>query len=134
MSAKSPYKKSGMFQGADPLLFELAKNLRRHMTGTEIILWQHLKSGINGLKFRRQHPIGIYIADFYCHKVRLIIEVDGLIHEKLEIKSFDEEREKQLKDLGCQILRFTNKEIYTDIENVLEKIKASCQYIPKLNY
>jgi cyclase len=51
-----------MFEGADPLVFELAKNLRNNMTDAETILWMHLKAGINGLKFRRQHPIGIFIV------------------------------------------------------------------------
>jgi imidazole glycerol-phosphate synthase subunit HisF len=49
-----------MFEGANHLIFELAKDLRRNMTEAEIVLWMHLKSGVNGLKFRRQHPVGIY--------------------------------------------------------------------------
>ena len=83
-----------MFNEANPLVFELAKELRRNMTDAEIILWSYLKGGINGLKFRRQHPIGIYVADFYCHKIKLIVEVDGSIHNKKEVKDYDEkERE-----------------------------------------
>ena len=90
---KSPFKKGGMFNEANPLVFELAKELRRNMTDAEMVLWGYLKAGINGLKFRRQHPIGIYIADFYCHKLKLIIEVDGNIHDKKEIKEYDLNRE-----------------------------------------
>ncbi len=91
---KSAFKKDGMFNEANPLVFELAKELRRNMTDAEIILWSYLKGGINGLKFRRQHPIGIYVADFYCHKIKLIVEVDGSIHNKKEVKDYDEkERE-----------------------------------------
>ena len=59
-----------------PLIFELAKDLKRNMTDAEMILWNELKNGINGLKFRRRHPIGIYITDFYCHELKLIVEVD----------------------------------------------------------
>jgi very-short-patch-repair endonuclease len=70
---KSPFKKEGMLNEANLLVFELAKDLKRNMTDAEIVLWQYLRAGINGLKFRRQHPIGIYVADFYCHKLRLII-------------------------------------------------------------
>ena len=96
---RSGFKKDGMFNEANPLVFELAKNLRRNMTDAEMILWQHLKAGINGIKFRRQHPIGIYVADFYCHKIKLIIEIDGSIHHKKEIKDYDIKRENDLKCL-----------------------------------
>lgn len=77
---QSPFKEGGMFNQAHPLIFENAKVLRKNMTEGEKVLWGYLKGGLNGLKFRRQHPIGIYIADFYCHSVKLIIELDGKIH------------------------------------------------------
>jgi cyclase len=127
LSAKNPYKKGGMFESTNNLLFELAKDLRRNMTEAETMLWIYLKPGINGLKFRRQHPIGTYIADFYCHKVKLIIEADGPIHDKPDIKEYDKRREKDLTLMGCHILHFSNKEIFTDVENVLEKIKAKVE-------
>ena len=79
------------------------------------------------IKIPKQHPIGIYIADFYCHKVKLIIEVDGLIHNKPEIRAYDENREKNLVALGNHILRFSNNEIFTDIENALERIKTKVE-------
>jgi len=62
-----------------------------------MFLWGYLKAGISELKFRRQHPFGIYVADFYCHKIKLIIEVDGSIHNKKEIKDYDTKRESDLK-------------------------------------
>ena len=126
-SAKNPFKKGGIFEGANNLVFELAKDLRKNMTQAENVLWMHLKSGINGLKFRRQHPLGIYIADFYCHKIKLIIEADGSIHDKPELKEYDKEREECLKAKGYHILRFTNKEIFIGIETVLEKIKTEVE-------
>ena len=84
----------------------------------------HLKAGVNGLKFRRQHPIGIYIADFYCNKIKLIIEVDGKIHDKEENKKCDKEREECLRRLGYTIIRFTNEEIKLDIKKVLADINS----------
>ncbi|MCW3108841.1 MAG: hypothetical protein JWQ09_3347, partial [Segetibacter sp.] len=78
---KSLFKEGGIFNEAHPLVFERAKELRKNMTEAEKLLWEYLKGGINGFKFRRQHPIGIYIADFYCHSFKLIIELDGKIHE-----------------------------------------------------
>jgi cyclase len=74
INRKSPFKEGGMFDQAHPLLFERAKALRKNMTETEKILWNYLKAGVAGLKFRRQHPVGLYIADFYCHPIRLVIE------------------------------------------------------------
>ncbi len=79
-----------MFGQAHPLVFEKAKELRKNMTQAEKVLWGYLKGGINGLKFRRQHPIGVYVADFYCHHLKLIIELDGKIHDRPEVKILDE--------------------------------------------
>jgi cyclase len=133
LSAKNPYKRGGMFEGANPLVFELAKDLRHNMTEAEKVLWMHLRAGVHGLKIRRQHPIGVYIADFYCHKVRLIIEVDGLIHDNPEMKDYDQKREQDLNSLGYSILRFANKEIFNDIENVLKMIKTKVEVLIQNN-
>ena len=100
MALKNPYKQGGMFEGVSHLLFENAKHLRKKMTAPEMALWLHLRAGINGFKFRRQHPIGLYIADFYCHKVKLIIEVNGSIHNQEDIKETDRIRENELKNMG----------------------------------
>jgi cyclase len=124
MKEKSAYEQGGMFEGANPLLFEFAKRLRKDMTETEKILWMHLKTGIQNLKFRRQHPIGLYIADFFCHKLKLIIEIDGSIHNVPEVKLCDEEREKFLKELGYKVIRFTNKQVSHEMEFILNKINS----------
>ena len=92
MSLKNPYKSGGMFEGASHIIFANAKHLRKNMTGAETVLWMHLKKGLNGCKFRRQHPIGIYIADFYCHHSKLIVEIDGSVHNNKGIKETDEAR------------------------------------------
>ena len=108
---------------AKPGIFENAKELRRSMTEAEEILWKHLRnSKLHGLKFRRQHPVDIFIADFYCHQKKLIIELDGNIHDILEQKEYDEGRTFILEEKGFKILRFKNEEILNDLENVLERI------------
>lgn len=114
-----------MFYGASPMIFELAKKLRNNVTHTEIILWGQLKVHFPKLKFRRQHPVSNYIADFYSHTQRLIIEIDGSIHELKEVKSKDAARQKDLEDLGIKVIRFTTKEITHSLDIVLQKIEGS---------
>jgi very-short-patch-repair endonuclease len=94
------------------------------MTNTEKILWMHLRSGIQNFKFRRQHPIGLYVADFYCHKLKLIIEIDGCIHNLEEPKINDKKREKFFVDLGYTVKRFTNKQVQNDIEFILSEVNS----------
>ena len=122
MKSKSAYKSGGMFEGASHLIFENAKQLRRRMTDAENVLWLHLKNKIGNCKFRRQHPIGNYVADFYCHKAKLIIEVDGSVHNDREVKEQDEIRENDLMNMDYQIVRFTNEEVMKQCETVLKKI------------
>jgi very-short-patch-repair endonuclease len=122
MSLKNPYKTGGMFEGASHLIFENAKVLRGNMTPSEMNLWMHLRKGINGYKFRRQHPIGIFIADFYCHKAKLIVEVDGSIHNKEAVKKADEERQKELERWGYIVIRFTNNQVIQQPEEVIKII------------
>ena len=112
-----------MFENANYFLFQKAKELRKTMTDAEIILWMNIKGGISGLKFRRQHPIGNYIADFFCHKAKLIIEVDGSIHILENVKKLDVIKQKDLENLCYYIIRFTNKEVQLNIEKVLDTIK-----------
>jgi very-short-patch-repair endonuclease len=93
------------------------------MTKAEAILWEHLRnSKLKGLKFRRQHPLDIFIADFYCHQKKLIIELDGGIHNIQEQKEYDEGRTFELEEKGFKILRFKNEEVINDIGSVLERI------------
>ncbi len=109
-----------MFEGASHLIFENAKTLRGNMTAAEINLWMYLRKGVNGFKFRRQHPIGIYIADFYCHKAKLIIELDGSIHNIEEVIKNDEERQKELERWGYFVIRSTNKQIMQNQKKLLK--------------
>lgn len=87
-----------------------------------MILWGGLREDIANFKFRRQHPISKYIVDFYCHKLKLVIEVDGSIHSSEENRKLDEIRQKNLEKLGLIVFRFTNEDVRNKIENVLEKI------------
>jgi very-short-patch-repair endonuclease len=113
-----------LFKGAPPIAFENAKELRKASTEAENLLWQELRNRkLARLKFRRQHPISNYIADFYCNEKSLVIEVDGSIHNKPEIKEYDERRTQDLNNMGIQVLRFTNDEIITKMPNVLQRIK-----------
>ena len=81
---------------------------------------------MNGYKFRRQHPVGIsYIADFYCAEKKLIIEIDGGIHNNKEVSQNDKIREDFLTEWGYKILRFTNNDVDKDIDKVIEKIKKA---------
>jgi cyclase len=116
--------KQKMFIGASHLIFENAKQLRKNMTEAEKLLWTYLKKDINGFKFRRQHPLGIYIADFYCHKAALVIELDGGIHDNEEIKRNDIERQQWLEQQRLIIVRFENKEVFSNINTVLKKIET----------
>ena len=113
-----------MFFGASKIIFENAKELRKNMTNAEKTLWNYLKTKPNGFKFRRQHPLGIYIADFYCHKLKLVIELDGSIHDKEEVKMNDEERQKLIEEDGLIVIRFKNSEIMNNIDKVLKIIHA----------
>ncbi len=100
------------------------------MTVAETILWTRLSNKkLNGYKFRRQHPVYHYIADFYCHELKLVIELDGKIHNPIENKDYDNGREVMLKELGLYILRYKNEEILENIEMVIDKLKASIKEI-----
>ncbi len=103
----------------------IAKNLRKQLTDTERLLWTRLRAKqLEGLKFRRQEPIGKYIVDFVCYEKCLVIEADGGQHSFEKGK--DETRDKWLNKEGFKVLRFWNNEILTNIEGVLEVIKKEC--------
>jgi len=117
--------KSGMFYKADPLIFEKARELRNKLTPAEQTFWLRLKEQFPDYKFRRQHPISIYIADFYCHKLKLVIEIDGSIHDSMEAKLNDEKRQKDLENLDLIVIRFTNEQIRSGAEKIIEIISST---------
>ena len=114
-----------MFYGASPIIFELAKKLRNNVTNEEMILWGMLKEQFPTLKFRRQHPISNYIADLYCHSEKLVIEIDGTIHNLEEIKINDEIRQADLEAFGLKVIRFTNNDVRNNIEQVFQIIEEN---------
>ncbi len=100
-----------------------AKNLRGRMTNAEVILWSRLRRKIvHGRKFRRQHPIGPYIADFACVPACLIVEVDGVTHSTDAEVSHDQRRDTFLNKQGWRVMRIANEDIYENLDNVLEEI------------
>jgi len=116
-----------MFYNAKPHIFEKAKMLRKNTTEAELKLWERLKGKqMLGLRFRPQHPIDMFIADFYCHPVKLVIEIDGGIHQSTYQKEYDFGREGELENWGIQVIRFTNEEIENNINQVIKQIKQTC--------
>lgn len=108
---------------APPKSFGFAKQNRLFPTKTETILWEALKrNSLLQYKFRRQHPVGSYIVDFYCHAKRLAIEIDGEYHNTPEQQLYDENRTAELKRIGIREMRFTNDDILSDFWGVLEGI------------
>ena len=108
-----------------PPILHHARRMRREPTTAEKHLWQKLRRRqIGGYKFRRQHPIGHYIVDFYCAETRLIVEVDGDIHAHQEAK--DTERTADLEAQGFRVIRFWNRQVLQEMNHVLEMILATC--------
>jgi very-short-patch-repair endonuclease len=99
-----------------------AKALRRTMTRPEARLWQVLRTRPEGLKFRRQHPIGPYVIDFYCPAAKLIIEVDGVVHDMGNRPVRDEARDRWLEERGFRICRIPARHLYGDIEPAMQLI------------
>ncbi|TRZ78510.1 endonuclease domain-containing protein [bacterium] len=114
-------------------IIENAKYLRQNSTKAEDVLWDEIRNKKLDIKFRRQVPLDIggcnFIPDFCCIKEKLIIEVDGDIHDNEENKEYDKIREDILKENGYKIIRFRNEEIINSIEDVLEKTRKSIKSI-----
>ena len=124
-----------MWKGAPKSSFLKAKELRNNETEAEKIIWEKLKNNkIKNLKFRRQHPISIYIADFYCHQLKLVIEIDGEYHWSKEQIIKDKERTDILNFNGLEIIRFTNNEVLNNINWVMEKIIKKIDEIENSNF
>ena len=104
-------------------LTELARDLRSQQTSAEALLWQLLRNRqLLGFKFRRQHQIGAYVADFYCREACLVVECDGAAHDLNEQWQHDQVRDAYLASQGVRVLRFINDRVLNDTENVLREI------------
>ena len=119
-----------------------ATRLRKSMTGTELRIWIRIRGRrMDGWKFRRQHPIGPFVVDFYCPAARLVVEVDGPIHEFEENWAYDMRRQAWLENKGYRVLRIPHHWIDEDIESATETIRVTldeqaargCQAPPALH-
>ncbi len=124
------FMNKSMFYESSPIIFANAKKLRNEPTLSESLFWSLLKQNFTQFRFKRQHPISQYIADFYCHKLKLVVEIDGDIHQNEEIKNDDKLRDEFMSGLDLKIIRFTNDEVCKSAEQVVEKLK---DLIKKIN-
>ena len=121
----------------NPALKQLARNLRKESTLSEVLLWQKIKGKALSVEFHRQVPIDNYIVDFYCHELMLAIEIDGNSHEIETVYQSDSIRQERLEDLGVRFFRISDHDVKSDMENVLrglvdiiEDVKKNRLYPP----
>jgi len=105
-----------------------ARKMRQNRTRAEETLWQRLRRRqVNGFHFRSQHPIGRYIVDFYCAQSRLVVEVDGSVHDEPGQQEYDSQREAFLEEMGLRLLRFKNEDVMRKTDAVIEAIALVLQ-------
>ena len=113
-----------LHSGAIGKLYQYGRELRQESTEAEKLMWAELRNKkLNGLKFRRQHPLDKFIVDFYCNERKLVIELDGGVHDEKINKEYDESRTAMLAGLNIIVLRFKNEEVINDMQGVLKKIR-----------
>jgi len=113
---------SKMHGGSQKPIFQRARELRNKSTHAEEIVWGYLKTKPFGIKFRRQHPYSNYILDFYCHSLKLVIEIDGSIHDLEDVRNNDNERQSLLEKDGLKVIRFSNTEVILGMVQVKENL------------
>jgi len=116
-------KRRRNFLRYNPRLRAFARQLRKHGTLGEVLLWKQLKRRALGVEFHRQVPIDEYIVDFYCHELMLAVEVDGSGHEHEDIHKRDTKRQARLEALGVRFLRFREVSVRGNIGGVLQTIR-----------
>ncbi len=116
-----------MHYGASKTIFQYAEALRKNMTNAEKIIWERVCKNQLGVRVRRQHPIWKYIADYYCHELKLIIEIDGEIHLSKENKACDINKDVTLNEFGIEIMRFKNYQVINRIDQVIEEVKKKIE-------
>jgi very-short-patch-repair endonuclease len=116
-------KENSYFYNSSKASFNDAKELRSNQTEAEALLWEVLRNRqINGLKFRRQHPVCSFIVDFYCNEAHLIIELDGSIHDEPKTLERDKMRTDVFIEKGLKVIRFKNEDVMNDLNYVIHKI------------
>jgi cyclase len=117
-----------MFYGAPQILFDFAKQMRDEPTEAEDFLWKQLSNKkIKNVRFKRQHPILYFIADFYCHQAKLVIEVDGGYHQIPVQYEYDCNRDSELEELGIKVIRFTNEQVLLDFDSTIKTIEVEVE-------
>jgi very-short-patch-repair endonuclease len=126
-----PTQRTGRKEVFRQTLVSRAREMRGHLTAAELKLWNSLRGDqLLGLRFRRQHRIGSYIADFYCHGVKLVVEVDGDSHD--ERQEYDEKRTHWMsQQRGLRVVRYTNDEVMKSFDVVLENIAEWCSNVAR---
>ena len=107
-----------------------ARRLRKDMSLPEVLLWRSLRTRPKGFKFRKQHPIGNFIADFYCDAAKMVIEVDGIVHDMGDRPDRDIERDAALRARGFRVVRIPAGEVLDDPVGIAEAIAATCATPP----
>jgi very-short-patch-repair endonuclease len=116
--------------GAPPLQRPVvynARKLRREMSLPEVLLWEQLRAAKQGMKFRRQHPVGPYIADFYCSAAKLVIEIDGEAHDRGDRPERDIVRDAAMRNAGYEVLRISAADVLKYMEAVILTIRAAAE-------
>ena len=108
---------------------EFRAELRGRMTKSEALLWKYIKNDSLGFRFRRQHGIGNYIVDFYCPKLKLVIEVDGFTHAEEEVFAKDQRKEKFIIENNMILKRYSSDQIFNNLDNTLMDIENTCKEI-----
>ena len=123
-------KRKNMHLNASPIIFKYARELRENETNAEIILWIFLSNRqMEGIKFRRQHPLRKFAIDFYALEIKFAIEVDGKYHLKRKQKLYDEDRQEILESHNIVLLRFTNDQVINYTESVLREIRRTIKML-----
>ncbi len=114
----------------NPYLKEKARYLRNNSTKSEIFLWKRIKANqVHGYRFMRQKPLLDFIADFYCYELKLVIELDGYSHQFEEVRKKDKLKQNRLEKEGLTVLRYTDSEVFDNIEFVLRSIEGHVKLI-----
>lgn len=108
-------------------LLNYQRDLRKMMTKSEVVVWKYIKSNQLGLKFRRQYGIGNYIVDFYCPRIKLAIEIDGVTHIEESVFENDQKKEEYLKEIGIVIKRYTSEDVFKNLRAILDDLWRTCE-------
>ncbi len=115
----------------DKRLKSRARELRNNPTAAEAILWKFLRRRKFGVEFHRQVPIDRFIVDFYCHELKLALELDGEVHRTLDAKARDSERDTILTGLGISVIRFENESVFRNLDDVLHDVQMVIRMLTK---